>query len=126
MRTAAELLFKFIAVFIASWISFGIIDGNPINMIFIAALAGTVINYLLGDFIILPSMGKAVTFIEYGVLTAVTAYVIDLFSYSFSTSATSLIINAVIVAAAEYLFHFYLTNDEKSGPNEFHKEPPME
>lgn len=126
MRTAMALLFKFISAFIASWIAFGIVDENPTNMIFIAALAGTAINYLLGDFIILPSMGKTVTFIEYGVLTAVTAYVVDLFSYSFSTSATSLIIVAVIVAAAEYFLNSYLSGDEKTASNELHREPPVE
>lgn len=126
MRTAVALLLKFITVFIASWIAFNLIDENPINMIFTVALAGTVINFLCGDFLVFPSMGKTAASAVYGILAAVTAYLIDLFSYNFSTSATSLIIFAVIVAAAEYFFHIYLLKDEKISTNKFHKEPPME
>ncbi len=126
MKTASELLFKFISAFIATWAAFGIVDKNPLTMIFIAALAETVINYIFGDFIVFPSMGKTITFIEYGVLASVTAYAIDLFSYRFSTSATSLIIAAIIVAASEYFLNLYLKDDEKSDSNEFHREPPIE
>lgn len=126
MRNAMSLLLKFITAFIASWVAFDLIDENPMNMIFTAALAGAVINFLCGDFLVLPSMGKTAASIVYGILAAVTAYLIDLFSYNFSTSATSLIIFAAIIAASEYFFHIYLFRDEVVSANEFHKEPPME
>ena len=126
MRTIMALLFKFVACFVAAWIAFGVIDANPLSMIAIIAVAGTVLNYLLGDLVILPSMGNITAAIGDGVLGAATAYVVDLFSYSFNASVTGLIVFAAIIAVAEYYFHIYLFKDEKVAPNSFHREPPME
>ena len=126
MRTIMTLLFKFVTCFAAAWISFGVIDANPLSMIAIIAVAGTVLNYLLGDLVLLPSMGNITAAIGDGVLGAATAYVVDLFSYSFNASVTGLIVFAAIIIVAEYFFHIYSFNDEKVAPNSFHREPPME
>ncbi|MEL7646692.1 MAG: DUF2512 family protein [Sedimentibacter sp.] len=126
MRTAIALLMKFAATFAASWAAFSLIDLNPIGMITLVAAAGTILNYLLGDLVILPSMGSVTASIGDGVLGAAAAYVIDMFSYNFNASASGLIVFAAIIAAAEYFFHIYLISDEKVAPNNFHREPPME
>lgn len=126
MRTTIALLFKFVATFVAAWASFSLIDQNPTAMILAVAFLGTFLNYILGDLLLLPSMGNTISAIGDGILAAATAYVVDLFSYNFSTSATGLIVFAAIIAAAEYFFHIYLIYDEKVAPNEFHKEPPIE
>lgn len=126
MRTAIALLMKFAAAFAASWVAFSLIDVNPIGMITLVAAAGTILNYLLGDLVILTSMGNVTASIGDGVLGAAAAYVIDMFSYNFNASASGLIVFAAIIAAAEYFFHIYIINDEKVAPNSFHREPPME
>lgn len=126
MRTILALLFKLAATFIAAWIAFTLVDLNPIVMIALVAVIGTVLNYLLGDLVILPSTGNVTASVGDGVLGAAVAYVVDLFSYNFNASATGLIIFAAIIAVAEYFFHIYLIKDEKVAPNNFHREPPME
>lgn len=126
MRTVMALLFKLITTFIASWVAFTLVDLNSITMISIVAVIGTVLNYLLGDLVILPSTGNIIASVGDGVLGAAVAYVVDIFSYNFNASATGLIIFAAIIAVAEYLFHIYLLKDEKVAPNSFHREPPME
>lgn len=126
MRTIIALLFKLAATFTAAWVAFNLIDLNTIGMIYIVAVVGTVLNYLLGDLVILPSTGNIIASIGDGVLGAAVAYVMDLFSYNFNASATGLIIFAAIIAVAEYFFHIYLIKDEKVAPNNFHREPPME
>lgn len=126
MRTILALLFKLAATFVAAWVAFNLVDLNSFGMISVVAVTGTVLNYLLGDLVILPSMGNVTASIGDGVLGAATAYVVDIFSYNFNASATGLIIFAAIIAVAEYFFHIYLIKDEKVAPNNFHKEPPME
>lgn len=126
MRTILALLFKLAATFIAAWIAFTLVDLNSIVMITLVAVIGTVLNYLLGDLVILPSTGNVTASVGDGVLGAAVAYVVDLFSYNFNASATGLIIFAAIIAVAEYFFHIYLIKDEKVAPNNFHREPPME
>ncbi len=126
MRTIMALLFKLVATFIAAWVAFTLVDLNSIVMISLVAVIGTVLNYLLGDLVILPSTGNIMASVSDGVLGAAVAYVVDLFSYNFNASATGLIIFAAIIAVAEYFFHIYLIKDEKVAPNSFHREPPME
>lgn len=126
MRTTMTLLYKFITTFIAAWMAFAVIDQNFMSIIVIVALAGTALKYMLGDLFIFPSMGNLLASIIDGILAAVTAYVFDLFSSTFVTSSTGLIIFAALIAVAEYFFHIYLLKNEKVTRNEFHREPPME
>ena len=126
MRTILVLSAKFLITIIASWVSFYIIDVNSFEMVLIVAVAGTVVNYALGDLIILPSMGNIFAAVGDGILAAATAYLLDMFSDSFITSATGLIIFAAIIGTCEYFFHIYLINDDKVQPNEFHKDHPLE
>jgi uncharacterized membrane protein len=126
MRTIMALLFKLVVTFIAAWIAFTLVDLNSIMMITLVAVIGTVLNYLLGDLVILPSTGNITASVSDGVLGAAVAYVVDLFSYNFNASATGLIIFTAIIAVAEYFYHIYLIKDEKVAPNNFHREPPME
>lgn len=126
MRTTIAIIFKFITACIASWLSFSVIDENPMNMILTVALAGTIVNYFLGELLIFQSMRTSITVIGDGVLAAVTAYVIDLFSNNFSTNSTELIIFAAVIATTEYFFHIYILKDHKVSPNEYHREHPLE
>ncbi|MGD9567456.1 MAG: DUF2512 family protein [Sedimentibacter sp.] len=126
MRTSMTLLYKFITTFIAAWLAFALIDQNLMSIILTVAFAGVAFKYMLGDLFIFPTIGNMLASIIDGVLAAVTAYVFDLFSSSFSTSSTGLIIFAALIAISEYFFHIYLLKNEKVTRNEFHREPPME
>lgn len=126
MKITMALLYKFLVTLLASWASFNLIDQNSINMILMISLTGTVINYILGDLYILPSMGNVIASIADGILAAAIAYMVDIFSYNFVASATSLIVFASIIAGAEYFFHIHLLKDDKVSPNEFHREHPLE
>lgn len=126
MKTSMTLLFKFITTFFAAWISFEVIDKNPISIILIIALVGTVLKYILRDLFMFTALGNTLASIIDGILAATTAYVFDIFTDSFSTSSTSLIIFAAIIAAAEYIFHIYLMKGETETRNEYHREPPIE
>ena len=116
MRTTIALIIKFAATYLAAMIAFGYINDNNTSWIFMVALAGTILNWVLGDLFVLPKYGNIIAAIGDGVMAAATALIIDLFSNVFDTTLMSLITFAVIVAVAEYFFHMYLKSDNKVGP----------
>jgi hypothetical protein len=122
MRTVLSLLVKFASTFAAAWIAFGIVDINNIYWIIFVAATATVLNYLIGDLIVLPSMGSAVSSLGDGIVAAIAAYVIDFFTYNFLATVNGLIIFAMIVIFTEYFFHLYLFNDEKAATDDFHRD----
>lgn len=115
-KTSTALLVKFLMTLVAAVITFQFIDGNPWLAVFIIALAGTAINYMVGDLMVLPRWGNITAAIGDGLMAAVTAYIISLLWPGVAVSFTSLAIFAVLVAAAEYFFHFYLKNSEEVAP----------
>jgi hypothetical protein len=116
-RTTIALIMKFIATFVAAWIAFGFMLGNPISSIFILTIAGTVLNYLLGDLVILRAFGNIIASISDGILSIIIAYAYSIMSPDFNVNWTTLIIFGVIIAVAEAIFHTYLKRDEKVAPN---------
>ncbi|MDS1030520.1 DUF2512 family protein [Bacillota bacterium LX-D] len=115
-KTSMALIAKFLMTFVAAWISFGLIDSTAFSGILSVAIAGTVLNYLIGDLFILPKFGNLVASVGDGLMAALTAYVFDLIMNTFNTSLTGLFIFALIVAIAEYFFHIYLLKSEKVAP----------
>jgi len=115
-RTFTSLLFKFILTFVAAWLAFSLFDDMAISTIFTIALAGTILNYILGDLFVLPNFGNIVAALGDGGLAALTAYAISMYSYNFTT-ATPIIVFAVFVSIAEYFFHIYLLRSDKVAPN---------
>jgi hypothetical protein len=116
VRTTIALIIKFAATYLAAMIAFGYINDNSTSWILMVALAGTILNWVLGDLFVLPRYGNVIAAIGDGVMAAATAFIIDLFSTVFDTTLVSLITFAVIVAVAEYFFHMYLKSDNKVGP----------
>jgi len=108
MKTITALIIKFILTFGAAWISFLIFGNVGLTFILIIAIAGTILNYLIGDLLILPRFGNIVASISDGILGAITSYAI-LFAYVYYT-ASSLAYFAIIVAILEYFFHMYLVS----------------
>lgn len=126
MRTTFALIFKFVATLAASWIAFDLIDKNPFNWVLVIALAGTLLNYFVGNLLVMTSMGKVIESIGDGILGAFTAYVVDFLVADFISSVTGLIVFALVIMLVEYLFHIYLYKNEKDAHSEFHKDIPFE
>ncbi|AGL02681.1 Protein of unknown function (DUF2512) [Desulfoscipio gibsoniae DSM 7213] len=115
-KTATALLFKFIMTFVFAIIALRFIDNNTWGWVFWVALAGTALNYLVGDLFVLPKYGNIVASVGDGVMAALAAYIINLIVPAFQTTFTALALFAVLVAVGEYFFHQYLQRSEKVEP----------
>jgi len=112
-RTFLGLLIKLVATLIAAWIAYGLIDGNPFLWILIVAVVVTIINYLIGDLLVLTNFGNIAASLFDGAMGALTAYIISLMTTDFNVSWTSSIVFIVIIAIFEYFLHKYLVEDER-------------
>lgn len=116
MKTSMALLAKFVATLIASGLAFSILDNNPWSYAFLIAIVGTVVNYLVGDLMVLPSFGNTIASIGDGVMAIIVALFFDLFSSVFDTSLLNYLVFGVVILAAEYFFHIYLKKSEEVAP----------
>lgn len=117
-KTTTALLFKFIATFLASWVVFGMMLDNPMSYILTLSVLATILNYVLGDLMVLPKFGNVVASVGDGVLGGLTAYIIGLLSRIFDTTLTTLLLFTALIAVFEYFFHKYLISTEEVAPNE--------
>ncbi|MGE5483613.1 MAG: DUF2512 family protein [Ignavibacteriales bacterium] len=115
-KTTVALLVKLAATFISALIAFSMVERNAPGTVFLLAVLGTVLNYVLGDLVILNNTSNLVASIADGGVSAVTAYIFDLIIPAFVTTATSIVLFAVIVAVFEYFFHQYLLRSTKVAP----------
>ena len=106
-KTTTALLIKFVMTFLAAAVAFALVGTVTWSWVLIVSLAGTSINFLLGDLLILPSFGNIVAAVGDGLLGAATAYVIALIIPT-AVSASSLAAFGLLVAVGEYFFHKYL------------------
>lgn len=117
------LIVKFVFTFLAAWLSFGYIGNNTFGWIILTALLVAVLNYFIGDLIILPSFGNLVASIGDGLLGALTAFLISILAGGiktnnqivnvFRTNLFTLAFFAVVIALIEYFFHIYLLQSNK-------------
>jgi hypothetical protein len=115
-RTSSALFAKFLITFAAAYLTVGLVNRNPIGWIFILAILGTIINYLIGDLMILPRTGSFFAALMDGVLSGLTAYILDLASKNFNTTLRGLGFFAILIMIAEYFFHRYLIHAKKVAP----------
>lgn len=115
-RTLASLIMKFVLTFAAAAVAFLVMTENPASWVFVVALVGTALNYLLGDLVVLPKYGNIIASLGDGILAALVAYVTDLYTAAFNTTYTALAVFFVIVTVVEYFFHRYLLREEKVAP----------
>ncbi len=106
MKSAIALLTKVVAIFIAAWISFSLLNNIFLTLIFMITGLVTALNYLVGDLLILPRFGNIAASITNGVLAAVISYAVLIFSNY--TATASIWIFALIVTAFEFFYHMYL------------------
>ncbi len=125
MKTTIALIIKFIVTMAAAWISFMVFGQVAFWTVAIIALAGTVINYLLGDLLVLPKFGNVIASILDGVLGGAIAWMILAYAPVTYAYMTSVYIFAVIVAVAEFFFHMYLLSahviEKKKSDDDFYK-----
>ncbi len=116
-KTSGALLMKFVLTLGAAWVSFSLFANATFTSVLIIAIAGTLLNYLIGDLFVLPNFGNIMASIGDGGLAALTAYVISRFTYGFAATATSFVVFAVLISIAEYFFHIYLLKSDDVAPN---------
>ncbi len=124
MDKLIALIVKFLFTFAAAWLAFGYIGGNALSWIILTTLAVAVLNYFIGDLIILPSFRNIVASILDGLLGAITAFLIYLLAgviqpnnqiaNVFRTNLFTLVFFAVVIAIIEYFFHKYLLQSNKA------------
>ncbi|SJZ82779.1 DUF2512 family protein [Selenihalanaerobacter shriftii] len=115
-QTITALIIKFIMTLVIAGIVFSLMNGNNFGWILIVSIAGTILNYLMGDLFVLPNLGNIVASLGDGLMAALTAYIIDLTTLNFATSLSSLAIFGILIAIGEYFFHQYLIQNEKVAP----------
>lgn len=115
-KTGYALLVKFIMTFVFAGFAFALINQNAWGWIFLAALAATALNYLIGDLWLLPNYGNIVASVGDGITGALTVWVLDLLIPAFDTSFAALVVFAVLIVIGEYFFHQYLLRTEKVAP----------
>ncbi|MPW24578.1 DUF2512 family protein [Alkalibaculum sp. M08DMB] len=113
IKTIVALVIKFIITFIASWIAFTLIDTVPLSWITLIAVTVTIINYLLGHLLLLPSFGNSIAALGDGVIGAFTAYVISLLTNDFILTRNALVLFAVLIIVVEYFYYMYLKSSDK-------------
>ena len=115
-RTAVALLIKFAVTFFAAWITLGFLAGNPIGPVFWIALVGTVVNYLVGDLLILPGFGNTIASLGDGIMGAFVAFIMGIFFEGFFATFFGYFLYAVLIVVAEFIFHAFLRKSEKVAP----------
>lgn len=113
-RTLVNLLVKLAVTFLAAWITIGFMAGNPIGPVFAAALAGTIVIYIVGDLLILPGFGNMIASLADGILGTSVAYLTGMFFEGFRAPIFSLFVYAVLIVIAEFILHAYLKKSEEA------------
>lgn len=115
-KAARVLLIKYAMTFILALITLGLIDRNPWNWILAVSVTAATLNYLLGDFYVLPRLGNLAASAVNGVLAVLSAYIADFILLAFRTGYISLAAFGLLVAMGEYVFHRYLMRTEEVTP----------
>lgn len=104
-KAAAALLAKYAITFFLAVISFDLFGRNPWGLVFALSITVATLNYLLGDFYILPKLGNITASVANGVLAGLAAYFLSFFIPAFNASSAAILAFFVLVALGEYFFH---------------------
>ena len=117
MRTFMALIVKFALTLGAAAIAGALAGTIDWGLIFMLGLIGTIVNYLVGDLLILPATGNIVASIADGGLAGLLAYFFAVRNTAFAGSVFMFALAfGLIVMVAEFVFHMYLKKDEKVAP----------
>lgn len=114
--TSRALVFKYLMTFVVSVIALSMFGDNSWPMVALYAVVATAANYLIGDLVILPSMGNLVASVADGGLAALAAYLMSMMSVNFSTTPGNLLTLGILVAIGEFFFHQFLKKSDKVAP----------
>lgn len=115
-KTGRALIIKFVMTYIFTILAFQAFVRNPWDWVFLLALAVTVLNYLAGDILILPSFGNTVASVGDGLLAMLLAHISGVVLQGFSTTLPALVIYGALIALGEYQFHKYLNSNMRVKP----------
>lgn len=116
MKTGMAMVVKFILTFVAGLIAFSLLLENAVSWVLFLSVVAMILNYLLGDLLILPTMGNLVASAGDGVMAALVAYVFDVLIPGFLISVAALTWFAVLIAIGEFFFHEYIRREEEVAP----------
>lgn len=115
-KAAYVLLIKYSMTFILAVFTLGLIDRNPWSWVLAVSITAATLNYLLGDFYVMPRSGNIFASAVNGVLAVLSAYITDFIAPVFRTGLTTLVAFGVLVAMGEYVFHRYFMRSEEARP----------
>lgn len=113
-RTFITLLIKLVITFIITWFAFGLLISNNFMTIVALSIIVTVLNYLVGDLIILKNFDNTIASVADVLMSALMAFVFSLINPDFRINLFTIIVFAVIIGIFEYFYHNYLkvTDDD--------------
>jgi hypothetical protein len=110
-NTFLGLIMKLVLTFLATWIAYGLIVRNTVMWVFIVALAVTLVNYLIGDVMILVRYGHMSATVSNAVMAVIVTWLIDMLTVDFYMTWVSSLVFIVLIFIFEYFLHRYLVND---------------
>ncbi len=116
MKTWMSLLLKYVMTFVAGFLTLSLINGNSVLEVLAIALAVAALSYAVGDLLILPASNNSVAAICDGLMAAIITYIISWLWPAVTVSFLSVVIFAILIAAAEYFLHIYLMASHEVAP----------
>jgi len=116
-RSAIVLLAKYAITFVLAAAVFILAGGNPWGWVFAMSITVATLNYLLGDFYVLPRYGNIVSSVANGFLAGLGAYLVSSFFPAFGAGYGSIFTFGILIAVGEYFFHRYLMQTEETRPS---------
>lgn len=112
-NTFLAIIMKLVLTFLAAWLAYGLIEDNGLIWIFIVSLAVTLVNYLIGDLMILPRYGTVSATLANTVMAVLVAWLIDLLTPQFYIAWLSSLVFVVLIFIFEYILHRFMIVDER-------------
>ncbi|HHU55958.1 MAG TPA: DUF2512 family protein [Acholeplasmataceae bacterium] len=112
-RSFVAILVKLVLTFLAAWLAFDIVIDNGFVQIVLFSVVVTVINYLIGDMIILRRFGNVIAAIADGIIAMIIAYVFEFLSDDFNVTFGAVLVFGILIAISEYVLHKFIVSDEE-------------
>jgi Protein of unknown function (DUF2512). len=95
-------------ILIATIISIGLVSRNSMGWALVIAFIVTAFNLLVGDLLMLETLGNITASISDGILAVLTVYAIDNLFPDINTGLWGLTLLILLISGGEYIFHIYL------------------
>ncbi|MFC2947016.1 YndM family protein [Virgibacillus sediminis] len=121
MEHGKALAIKGLLTLVALYIVLGIGFGMSFWNVLITTIVLGVISYFAGDLGVLPKNGNMMATVSDLGLTFIVVWLMGMLltSMDFGTMAGAALISALVIAAAEYFFHIYITRNGPVGHNRY-------